>query len=87
MCNMAELAAGLMSEATVPATHRWIPKGMTVDYLKKAGSDLVAVAELADPPAFGAAAELPVPVAIRDRAGEVVCRAEIRMWVAPRKGG
>lgn len=85
MCNMAELAAGIMSEATVPATHRWIPKGMSVEYLKKAGSDLVAVAELAGLPVFGAAADLPVPVTIRDRAGEVVCRAEIRMWVSPRK--
>ena len=44
MCNMAELAAGIMSEATVPASHRWIPKGMTVEYLKKAGTDLRAVA-------------------------------------------
>jgi len=85
MCNMAELAAGIMSEATVPATHRWIPKGMSVEYLQKAGSDLVAVAELPELPTFGAATELPVPVAIRDRAGEVVCRAEIRMWVSPRK--
>lgn len=85
MCNMAELAAGIMSEATVPATHRWIPKGMSVEYLKKAGSDLVALAELPSMPTFGVAADLPVPVTIRDRAGEVVCRAEIRMWVSPRK--
>lgn len=35
MCNMAELAGGTMTDATVPATHRWIPKGMQVEYLKK----------------------------------------------------
>lgn len=35
MCNMAELAGGTMTEVTVPSTHRWIPKGMTVEYLKK----------------------------------------------------
>ena len=34
MCNMAELAGGTMTEVTVPTTHRWIPKGMTVEYLK-----------------------------------------------------
>lgn len=34
MCNMAELAGGTMTEVTVPSTHRWIPKGMTVEYLK-----------------------------------------------------
>ena len=85
MCNMAELAAGIMSEATVPPSHRWIPKGMTVEYLKKAGSDLRAVAALPVIPAFGSAAELPVPVSVTDRGGEEVCRAVIRMWVTPKK--
>ncbi|MEO8445126.1 MAG: hotdog fold domain-containing protein [Gammaproteobacteria bacterium] len=85
MCNMAELAAGIMSEATVPLTHRWIPKGMSVEYLKKAGTDLRAVAELPAMPAFGAAAELPVPVSVTDSQGDEVCRAVIRMWVSPRK--
>ena len=83
MCNMAELAAGIMCEATVPASHRWIPKGMTVDYLKKAGTDLRAVAHLAAVPGFGPAAELHVPVSVTDRNGEEVCRAVIRMWVSP----
>jgi acyl-coenzyme A thioesterase PaaI-like protein len=85
MCNMAELAAGIMSEATVPASHRWIPKGMSVDYLRKAGTDLQAVAEVAPLPAFGPPAEMPVPVSVTDRSGEVVCRAVIRMWVTPKK--
>lgn len=85
MCNMAELAAGIMTEATVPGTHRWIPKGMSVEYLKKAGSDLRAVAELAEVPVFGAAGELPVPVSVTDRQGEEVFRAVIRMWISPRK--
>jgi Domain of unknown function (DUF4442) len=41
---MAELAGGTMTDATVPNTHRWIPKGMQVEYLKKANTDLVAIA-------------------------------------------
>lgn len=85
MCNMAELAAGIMTEATVPPSHRWIPKGMTVEYLKKAGSNLRAVAQLDGVPDFGPAAELPVPVSVTEDSGEEVCRAVIRMWVAPRK--
>ncbi len=85
MCNMAELAAGIMSEATVPSSHRWIPRSMTVEYLKKAGTSLRAVAELAVVPAFGPAAELPVPVRVTDSSGEVVCRAVIGMWVSPKK--
>ena len=49
MCNMAELAGGTMTDATVPKTHRWIPKGMQVEYVKKATTDLVAIATPAEP--------------------------------------
>jgi hypothetical protein len=31
-CNAAEIAMGMMMEATVPTSHRWIPKAMTVRY-------------------------------------------------------
>jgi len=85
ICNMAELAAGIMSEATVPPSHRWIPRSMTVEYLRKAGTSLRAVARLDALPEFGAAAEMPVPVTVTDRDGAEVFRAEIRMWVSPRK--
>jgi len=85
MCNMAEVAAGIMTDVTIPATHRWIPKGMTVEYLKKAETDLRAVAELRPLPSFGAAADLPVPVSVTDMAGQIVFRAVITMWVSPKK--
>lgn len=39
-CNAAELAMGMLMEATVPTTHRWIPKAMTVQYLDKATTSL-----------------------------------------------
>jgi acyl-coenzyme A thioesterase PaaI-like protein len=85
MCNMAELAAGIMTEASVPASHRWIPKAMTVEYLKKAGTNLRAVAELAPLPEFGPGTEVLVPVNVTDSSGVLVCRAGIRMWVSPKK--
>lgn len=84
VCNMAELAAGLMTEASIPPTHRWIPKGMTVDYLKKATTHLTARAELDIVPGFSEARELPVPVSVRDEQGEEVVRATITMWVTPK---
>jgi acyl-coenzyme A thioesterase PaaI-like protein len=31
-CNAAEIAMGMMMEATVPTSHRWIPKAMNVQY-------------------------------------------------------
>ncbi|MFV5313109.1 hotdog fold domain-containing protein [Acinetobacter schindleri] len=44
ICNLAELAAGTMTDASVPKTHSWILKGMQVEYLKKATTDLRAIA-------------------------------------------
>lgn len=85
-CNMAELAAGVMTDATVPQSHRWIPKGMTVSYLAKASTDLTATAKLDTLPRFGDdPQEILVPVDIVDTAGTTVVRAEITMYVSPRK--
>lgn len=85
MCNMAELAAGTMTDATIPPTHRWIPKGMSVEYLGKAQSDLRAVAVIDPIPEFGAAMEMPVDVSVADDSDQIVFRAVITMWVSPRK--
>ena len=86
MCNLAELAAGTMTEISIPESMRWLPKGMQVDYLKKAASDVEATATMAEV-VEGVAREVPVTVEVRDRAAEVVCRAVITMWVTPRKKG
>ena len=84
MCNLAELAAGTMTEITIPPTMRWLPKGMSVEYVKKAESGVEAVASVGEI-AEGPAREVPVTVDIRDAAGETVCRATIAMWVSPRR--
>lgn len=44
MCNAAELVAGTMIDATLKKGLRWIPKGMNVQYLAKAKTDLRAIA-------------------------------------------
>lgn len=85
MCNMAELAGGLMTDVSIPATHRWIPKGMTVEYLKKAETDLVATARPTTTPDFAKAGEYPVQVEVTDTSGQAVFRALITMWVSPKK--
>ncbi len=80
MCNMAELAGGLMTDASIPAGYRWIPAGMTVQYLKKAKTDLVAISD-------GSAIDwtqegnIVVPVDITDTNGEKVFHADITMNV------
>jgi uncharacterized protein (TIGR00369 family) len=84
MCNLAELAAGTMTEITIPPAMRWLPKGMAVEYLRKAASDVEAHASVGEV-APGPGRDVPVTVEVKDRAGELVCRAVITMWVSPRR--
>ena len=86
LCNLAELSAGMMTDATIPAGMRWIPKGMAVEYLAKARGTMHAsatsehaVVDSADGYAW------PVTVRVRDDAGSEVFRARIEMWLSPRR--
>jgi acyl-coenzyme A thioesterase PaaI-like protein len=85
MCNMAEVAGGIMTEVTVPPTHRWIPKGMTVEYLKKATTNLVAIATPETAMDLSKPGEYRVNVVVRDKHQEPVFQAVITMWVSPKK--
>jgi acyl-coenzyme A thioesterase PaaI-like protein len=88
LCNLAELSAGVMTEASLPSAMRWIPKGMTVEYLKKARGTMHAIATpdtaIVDSPA---GYELPVTVLVRDPQGDEVFRARIAMWLSPKSRG
>lgn len=84
MCNLCELAAGTMTEASIPDAMRWLPKGMTVSYLKRAETDITAFATMPDV-GVGEARDVPVIVDVKDTSGTVVCSAIITMYVSPRK--
>jgi len=86
LCNMAELSAGLATDATLPDALRWIPKGMSVRYLHKAVGTMTATASVSLPASSEQASELHVPVEVRDAAGAIVFDADITMWITPRKG-
>ena len=80
-CNLAEMAMGMVAEATVPSTHRWLPKGMTTEYLKITSGGLTATAELDEIPDFSAitsGVEIPVPVTFSDAEGKESVRATRR---------
>ena len=84
LCNLAELCAGVMTDASLPTGMRWIPKGMTVQYLKKATGRMHAVAAPTIPLVTSESGyELPVNVDVFDPAGERVFNADIRMWLSP----
>jgi acyl-coenzyme A thioesterase PaaI-like protein len=84
LCNLAELGAGTMMEASLSKNMRWLPKGMTVQYLKKAETTAEAICIAADI-ADGPARDVVVNVDIRDASGASVAQAAITMWVSPRK--
>jgi hypothetical protein len=46
VCNLVEMNMGLVAEATIPDNLRWIPKGMDVQYLKKATGKLIATTDV-----------------------------------------
>ena len=83
MGNLCELAAGLVMESTLPADMRWIPRGMKIEYLRKAETDVTAKAILVEQ-VWGEAANVPVVVSVQDTRKQEVVRAEIAMYVSPR---
>ena len=85
MCNMAELAGGTMTEVSVPSTHRWIPQGMSVEYLKKATTDLVATATPSGEVDLSSPGAYLVDVIVKDTSDAHVFHATITMWVSPKK--
>ncbi len=84
MCNLAELGAGTMMEASVSRDMRWLPRGMNVQYLKKAETDLVVECVASDF-ADGPARDVNVECAIKDTGGNLVCQVNVIMYLSPRK--
>lgn len=80
LCNAAELVAGTMTDVSVPAGARWIPKGMTVEYLAKAKTDIRAVADGSQID-WSQGGDQVVPVDVFDTQGQKVFTARITMNV------
>jgi len=85
LCNLAEFCGGLATDAAMDKKTRWIPKGMSVRYLKKASGRLQAEAVLDEIGDIGSGAERIANVVIRDVRGDAVFDAKISMWLSPRK--
>lgn len=84
MCNLSELTAGTMLEATLPQRMRWIPKSMSVEYLKIAKTDLKAVCKISTD-GLDKPQELPMTVHVTDTSDAEVFRAVITMHISDRK--
>jgi acyl-coenzyme A thioesterase PaaI-like protein len=84
MCNLAEIAAGVVGEASMPSGMRWIPAGMTVRYLGSAKGILRGYATMREI-VPGEKGIVPVKVEVKNAVGNVVFDAEISMHVSPKK--
>jgi acyl-coenzyme A thioesterase PaaI-like protein len=82
IATLCELAASTVTDVTLPATMKWYSRGMTIEYLRHAESDVTATARL-DKAEWGDAQNIAVPVSAVDRNGREVVRAVITVRVEP----
>jgi acyl-coenzyme A thioesterase PaaI-like protein len=85
IATLCELAASTVTEVTLPPNMSWHSRGMTIEYLRQAESDVTATARL-DKTDWGEAQNVAVPVSAVDRNGREVVRAVITIRVEPRRG-
>lgn len=83
MANVCELAAGTLTEVSIPSHMRWIPIHMQINYLRKAKTDVKAVAKL-DLPTWKDNQDMVVPVSVFDSSNQEVVNAMITMRVSLR---
>lgn len=83
MANLCEVAAGTMMEALLDPSMRWIPRGMTIQYLAEANTSVVARAVMPQV-ARGEAQDAIVNVQVLDSLGVEVVQAGITMYLSPR---
>lgn len=83
ICNLLEMAMGVVAEASIPSHLRWIPKGMSVDYTAKAGSNISGIAEIN--PEDWKPGDLDVKVTALDEGGKVVVQGVIKLWISEKK--
>jgi acyl-coenzyme A thioesterase PaaI-like protein len=83
MANLCEVAAGTMMEALLDESMRWIPRGMTIRYLAKANTSIVAKAVMPEV-VRGEAQDAIVNVQVFDSHGVEVVQAGITMYLSPR---
>ena len=83
MANLCEIVAGTLTEVSIPGSMRWLPRGMQINYVAKATTNLRAEGTF---PEFveGEAQDVVVPVRVIDTDDNVVVTADITMYLSPR---
>lgn len=84
LANLCELAAGMVTEVTIPPTLTWVTRGMTIEYLRRAQTGATATARL-DRTEWSDTQNVGVPVSVVDDRGAEVVRAVISINVSARE--
>ncbi len=83
MANLCEFVAGTLMEVSISRQMRWIPKGMTIEYLAKAETGISAHCELENYD-WQEKQDVVVEVIVTDDQGKVVSKASVPMYVSPK---
>ena len=83
MANLIELTASGAVQASIPKTSRWIPKGMNIEYLKKAKTNLRSVCKF-EIPDWSLAQDFPVNVDLFDTDGNKVATGTVIILIGPK---
>lgn len=83
LCTLSELTGGLAVEVTLQSNLRWIPREMTVQYIKKARGNLVG--ECSVDPSVLVPGDVEVPLEIKNEMGETVLNAVIVFNISERE--
>jgi acyl-coenzyme A thioesterase PaaI-like protein len=81
LANLCELAAGMVTEVTIPPTLTWVIRGMTIEYLRRSQTGVTATARL-DKTEWSDTQNVGVPVSVVDDNGAEVVRAVISINVS-----
>lgn len=83
LCSLAELTGGMALDSIVPNQLRWIPRGMTVRYIKKASGTLNATSQLEAKDLQEG--DIIVPISVKNREGDEVFAAEITFYLSKKR--
>jgi len=82
MCTLSELTGGLAIDASIPNNLRWIPKEMTVQYIKKATGKLIGTCSF--DPNILVPGDIRIPLEVKDLSGDTVLKTTILFYISNR---
>jgi len=85
LCSLAEMTGGMALDSVVPSSMRWIPRSMTVQYIKKATGLTTAISQF-DPTiveqAISQDGNVVIPIIVSNEKNQTVFNADITFYVS-----